>query len=714
MSLPTLLLKGNLIETGYSDKKEKLDEYRPIDYIIEFLEKRVNKQAKSVQDRILIVRSSTGSGKSTVMPSEIYHTQYDKLRRTIVCTQPRVFNAVSIPTEQIIPYNTKDKIKQGRQPLVLEENIGYQTKAFTKKPTKGLLFMTIGVLAQQIKIFTPEEFMQQYSIIIIDEAHERSIDTDFTLMFIKKFIQQHINNQNCPFLITTSATFDPFKFADYLLSDIKQKNERYKNIIDVSGFSHPIQDTFLQYPTNDLIQEAADTALKLHTENNDDIKNNEKFRDILIFVSGAGEIKKIKQILEGKNDKNFIVLSVTRQDIQGESDDFQNMTRSYHEIPGKPERRIMIATNVGETGITYPNLKYVIDTGFHNSSEFDPTTASSLLINKPVTKSMYRQRRGRSGRNAPGFSFPLYTEETYNKFLEDAYPEIIREDISHPILTLISGGDKSFNIQDVDLLDPPTPDSWTYTIEKLFTLGAIDKYSNPTKIGQIMANMSGLRLESLRMILAGYAWGACIQDLIILACFLEEKRKDIYPRLKDPEQEQEFKEFQKQLIPAKYKPLMDDSLQHILTFHTITSNNNNQKGKISPAGINPQAIDRIVVLQTEIATQLAANNLNPYHNWQQNAKQAIETNDLTEIIQYMTKIKQCIFEGYKMNLATKTDNATYITKRSHTQLKLQHFHFENAAKYIIFDNIFYMRNQETNIYEPQIDNIFILDGFVSI
>lgn len=800
MALPTLLVKGNLLETGYGPKQKELDEIVPIDYITDWFSKKIshepnipNPPGKSPADKILIVRSSTGSGKSTVMMSELFHKYYAKTKKNIACTQPRVFNAIDIPVKQVIPFNTKqflvDSGKKDREPLVLEENIGYQTKAFTKKPTKGLIYMTIGVLTQQLKIMTDKEFMQRYSFIVIDEAHERSIDTDFVLMAMKKFITKHYKNPDCPFLIITSATFDPYKFADYMLSN-ESKKDRYSNIIDVLGFSHKITDTYLKYSTNDFVTSAINLASQIHKDHPEDLDN--EFRDILIFVSGVGDIKKIITGLSAIKFENPIIpISVTRSDIQGETTNFQNITKPYKEIKligggsgndevdggsknnqsKHPTRRIMVATNVGETGITYPNLKYVIDTGFYNSSEFDPTLGVELLINKPVTKGMYRQRRGRCGRNAPGHAYALYTENSYNMLQEDAYPEIIKSEITTNILSLLimeadleaihnninlnelftktynnteyennpskitnyfdNLNKTNININKIDLLDKPSPDSWQYSLEKLFMLGAINTNSVPTALGIVIDKFPSIKIESISMILSSYAWGVSTSDLITIAVFLEQRRSDIFTGRDEKEyisalHKGEFAIFGKELTNIL---VSDDFINYLLIYYQFKQaamNNDDLDLYTKSSGINLDTMININALRDEVMISMAKIGLDPYYNYRNGidallrSKQNIEYND---ILKYLKGLKQCIFEGYKLNVAiyNKKENR-YITKKSHISLDINKEYLgiysvtnqksNENPNIIIFDKIRYMRSPMANIYEPIIDNVSIIDGYV--
>src|ERR1700678_1273482 len=492
MPLPTLLLPGNLIADDYSPKQNELDKNIPLDYIMKFFDDRIpqhygdnNAKIKSTNfnDRILILKSSTGSGKSTLIPPKLYHLFFERTRKNIACTQPRTLTAIEIPRNTIPPFNTKEMlIKAGYpnyEPLIYGKNMGTQTGVFTKKPVKGIIFMTPGIIVQQMNVMSNEEFMRKYSIIIIDEAHERSLEIDTVLYMLKKFINNNYQNKDCPFLVVMSATFDTKKFCDYLLENVKS-SDRYKNIINVKGFTYPIEERFLKYDSLNFIQTIIDTVIEIHKNNQldflsfkeiakdkkiykldedmreGDIIKAQKFRDILIFVKGPGEISKLKKKLNQLNstDEYFkqypiLPLALTGDLVTNQSIEYINTVEknieelSVEVIFGvkvtmkKPTRRVICSTNVAETGITIESLKYVIEPGWSYSSEFNPCIASGMLVAKPVTQSMYLQRRGRVGRKAPGICYPIYTKQIFEHMQENQYPDILKNDITLDLLSIL-------------------------------------------------------------------------------------------------------------------------------------------------------------------------------------------------------------------------------------------------------------------------------------
>ena len=286
MSLPTLLKKEYVLPGAWMSSEELADikNMASIDWIIKYLEKRTTIGGRrelpvtTMGDRVCVLRSGTGTGKSTVLPPYLYKIFNLKhnIDKNIICTQPTVATTVDIPY-QIVMYNKE---------MILGDTIGYQTKAFVNKPIKGLLFATIGVLLQQLKSSEDVEFMRKYSFIVIDEIHTRNIDTDSVLFYMKSFLSRNYKDPNCPYLILMSGTFDPELYMKYFEC-------KADSFVDVVGSSFYIQDNFAKYTVTNYIDYSIKLVTDIHINNLDDFTDNNIFRDILIFVQGAGQSKKI-------------------------------------------------------------------------------------------------------------------------------------------------------------------------------------------------------------------------------------------------------------------------------------------------------------------------------------------------------------------------------------------------------------------------------------
>lgn len=852
MSGPTLFRPGNLEAHDYSPSQEELDKYVPLDYIMKWFDERVpveyggksRKPIESPADRILILQSSTGSGKSTTIPPKLFHLFQKRTRKTIGITQPKKLTAIDIP-KTILPYQTKEFLAKvgcnDCEPLVFGENFGYQTGTAKLPISKGVLFMTDGVLLAQLSVMSNEMFMKKYSFILIDECHVRSLNLDTILFQMKRFININYLNPECPFLVVMSATFDTIKYTDYLLSEVSKK-ERYKNIIKVRGLTYPIEDHFLDYDSQNLLQTIVELVIKIHTENELDFLNpkellknkgiyklsedmnedtlvkKQKYRDILIFVKSGGDGKKLKKKIEILNSTNdyfkkypILCLNLTGEEVNKESDEYKqaieydikdltieviNKSTNKTEIK-KPTRRVIFGTNVAETGISIGTLRYVLEPGGLFSKEFNPNFAIEALISKPVTQDMYKQRRGRVGRTAPGVCYALYTKETFDKMQEIQFPDIIREDITLKMLSILirevdpenklndydlielfgltrKKNEENFlediqktkiNIYNMDLLDLPPADSMHYAIEKLFTLGAINSNMIPTITGFLINKFRFITVENIKMILSGFAWKAPIEDLIIIAAFLTQKKSDIFDdenieKYNEAVQNGKFTMFQnkKNIIRyGEYKTdlmMADDFIQFIILFNEF-------QRKISEIGImdldaikktgdrkkkqeikNKNMIDimnnwcekyalkidgLLTILETrdDIIDSMASMGLNPYQNYQKSYHLIENDYSDKEKYDYICNIKQCIFEGYKLNIAEwKKTEQKYYTRKTHIPIEFNSKYIQtkmdilkngdNNPHYIIFNNILLMLNKKTNLYDAKVDYISVLDGFIPV
>lgn len=809
MSGPTLFQKGKLEAHKYSPSKAELDQIVPIDYIMNWFSKRL-KSSNNPLDRIMVLKSSTGSGKSTVIPPEFYHRFFDEThRRNICCTQPRVLTSIEIP-KTILPFHTASFLKTigktNRKPLIMGDNIGFQNSVISKRPIRGIIYMTVGTLQQQLNIMSDEDFMRRYSLIVIDEAHERSIGTDFTLYMMKKFIMRNYKNPECPFLLVTSATFNTHKFADYLLSS-EPKTKRYENIINVGGFTFPITETWPKYDSDNYIQDAVSCAIKIHKENKNDflppsevvgtikslktkedklseLRESQVFRDILIFISGESDAKKIIQKLTEANSRDkelskypIVPIKLMGIDVSAKTENYKNITKPMSQIgveiaDGKkvsikhPVRRIIVATNVAETGITIDTLKYVIDTGYLKSSEFNPVYQVGMLVTSPVTQGMYTQRRGRSGRKAPGFAFPLYTKETFDSLQVDQFPDIVRGDIcldllgliikecdqdgrynEEPLVKLLADTEytdkiykTNINLYNLDLLDVPSVDSLHGSLDRLYRLGAITRASTPTLLGFIINKFRFMSVESIKMILAGFAWDISIIDLITIASyigvtdkqdfFMRGKRRDDNP-FQDAIDRGDFKF--PWFLPNHYRTellLSCDFIWGLLVWYNyqnVVSSSVDKSTDISlqdwceSVGVNYRSLNEMVESRDEILQMMASIGLNPYKSFDKSFRY-IESSELHN---WVSGIKQCIFEGYKTNIAVwDSSKNVYTTKLGRLQItpertwlmssiKSQEYGVNNP-KYIIYSGVRLRQDTRTNTYVTDVKHISAMDGYVPI
>lgn len=502
----TLLKVGSLVD-------DNLSQWVPIEYIIEWFRKRL--QLNGIQNRVLVLKSDTGSGKSTVFPAYIYKELYNRSAGGIAVTQPRIMNAITIVRDQLSgsPYYPF---------LKLGENLGWITGASKKRAKYGLTYLTIGSLLEQLKSMNDAQIMAKYRFIIIDEVHEATQEQSLLLYILKNFLKRNATNPQLPFVILTSATFDVEKFLDYfgVYAPGKDLNQQ-PNLIRVAGFAYPNETRWtLKAATADYLTTVVKVVRDIHLGNLADPPEN---RDILVFLPGMTEMLTVGKGLYAERDKmiekgkpTILVLYIDGETVKKNKSDFakisEDISKLTMKIKGKSYpvfRRVILSTIVAETGVTIDTLKYVVDSGFGKGPEFNPYYDFRGVIKQPVSKDKVRQRMGRANRKSPGVFYPIYPEYVFNKLPAKRKSDVEIMDVSAvvPALMLeeykrlylestarttsdLAGGDAKAGNQsgisrtadeislNIDIIDKIPQDSlWLYS-EKLYLLGLISPESD--------------------------------------------------------------------------------------------------------------------------------------------------------------------------------------------------------------------------------------------
>lgn len=835
--LPTLLRQG-FVKPNPKLKLSKsaidsINNMRSIDYIMNFISDRtpvssgssVKKPAKSIGDKVIVLKSDTGSGKSTVMPPFLYENFQDRTRRGIAITQPRILTAIDIA--EGLPEHYKF--------LKMDDNVGYLTGEYKREPkNKGITYMTIGILLAHLKVLNDDMFMRRYSYILIDEVHERDLNVDTSLYMLKKFLADNYKDPACPMVILMSATFDPSIFINYF-------NCPDENYIQVTGSSFPIEKNFLKFDSPDFVQYAINKAEELHISNIADIDENSRYRDIIIFVSGSVmaqaileklhifnskvlskpfnhvlqylEDKKKSEKLGGTNvEKRYYIapIDLSSKTFHASGAEYQNMFSDINSITYpiykltdkgnidlksvshwiKPTRRIIVATPIAETGVTIDTLKYCIDTGFYTSVQFNPDFAVKTIIPKDVTQGMATQRKGRVGRKSPGYWYPCYTEDTFNKLQIDQFANILTEDVTTELISIFiketesmiienESHDRSkkyiynnnlfltdyltnpsyyqlkqlkpLNISSIDFLESPSANSLIYSTEKLYGLGFINSQYNPTTMGIYANNIRKISMESRRMLLAGYAHGANILDLITIISFVEVERMYTFHRKYKPininpkklnEKEYEF----------YYKIIIgDEFIEYLFIWEMYSEFLDNMmkqtkakadKGKpyiFDISSIEQWCLDnkliydglnKVTNTRDEIIESLISMGINPYWNGLgvERGKYNLLTmfrENLDDCVGEIKKIKKCIVDGFRLNLLV-WDNSkkryvlnhrnTPVQVRSNVLSRMGDNAVQTNANFIVSSNIM-LRQSQNNPDMFQFEHsgsISILDSYLDI
>lgn len=484
--LPTLLEPGSLRLGAEGAPSDEV----PVEYITAWLRRRMPEyggRSAALADRVLIVRAETGSGKSTTLPVAVFRilrSERTPARQRyrgpgVICTQPRVLTAIALARDvSSRPWNPD---------MVLGETVGFQTGPVSNKPPAGLVYATAGVLAVQLQNQEDAEVMERYRFILIDEAHERSLDGDMTLLLLRNFYQRNAGDARLPFLLLTSATFETQRYADYF-------GVGPENIVEVIGRAYPIETHWPAQGTNDYPAEAAAVALRIHEGAPGDPPER---ADILIFMPGAAESAAVAAALARglkgyaaapAGHPPFLVLTINREVVISQTGDYPLVFEAPGRLPlvggARPTRRVIVATVVAETGLTIDTLRYVIDCGWSRVREAYPPWGATGIITRPAPQSRIKQRQGRAGRLFPGDFYPLYTKNVYGALEAQQLPEIISTGIGEAYLGVVREQQRQklrrgpaeapeFRVEDMALLDPPPPEAFLAANATAVALGFV-------------------------------------------------------------------------------------------------------------------------------------------------------------------------------------------------------------------------------------------------
>jgi ATP-dependent helicase HrpA len=434
--------------------------------------------------QVVVIAGETGSGKTTQLPKLCLAAGRGGAGM-IGCTQPRRIAARAVARRVAEELNTPLGGAVGYQ-VRFNENVGERT---------AIKFMTDGILLAEIQ---SDRWLSSYDTIIVDEAHERSLNIDFLLGYLKRLLVKRRDLK----IIVTSATIDTERFSRHFDNAA---------VVSVEGRGYPVDVRYRPLEGGeDEDNQARDSdrsVLDGIVSACDEIVRGSNTGDVLIFLPGEREIRDAHQALERRKYRHTEVLPLYARLSTRDQDRVFN--------PG-PQRRIVLATNVAETSLTVPRIHYVIDPGLARVKRYSPRQKLDRLHIEAISQASADQRKGRCGRIAPGTCYRLYSEAQF--LARDAYtdPEIRRAALAGVILRMLSLG--LGRIEDFPFLEPPDPraiaDGWQHLSE----LGAIDAERKLTQIGRTMARLP-VDVKLARMLVAAQKHG-CLRETLAIASFL--------------------------------------------------------------------------------------------------------------------------------------------------------------------------------------------------
>ncbi|WP_354624375.1 ATP-dependent RNA helicase HrpA [Psychromonas sp. MME2] len=441
--------------------------------------------AEAIRDhQVVIIAGETGSGKTTQIP-KICIELGRGVSGLIAHTQPRRLAARTVASRIAEELDSP-----------LGEAVGYRVR-FTDKVSENtyIKLMTDGILLAEIQ---NDRFLSQYDTIIIDEAHERSLNIDFLLGYLKRLLPRRPDLK----VIITSATIDPERFAHHFVD----KSGQHAPIIEVSGRTFPVETLYRpleEYAGGDQIEGIFNAVDELQRMGRG---------DILIFMNGEREIRDTAEALNRRNLRDTEVLPLFARLSVAE----QNRIFQSHR-----GQRIVLATNVAETSLTIPGIKYVIDTGTVRISRYSYRTKVQRLPIEPISQASANQRKGRCGRVSDGVCIRLYGEDDFLSRPEFTDPEILRTNLSSVILQMLALGLGEIN--QFPFVEPPQDRNIKDGFTLLEELGAVnlavkDPRKKLTPLGRNLAKLP-VDPRLARMILAASEFG-CVHEVMVISAAL--------------------------------------------------------------------------------------------------------------------------------------------------------------------------------------------------
>ncbi|XP_019263276.1 PREDICTED: probable pre-mRNA-splicing factor ATP-dependent RNA helicase DEAH4 isoform X2 [Nicotiana attenuata] len=421
--------------------------------IVRFEEKIIETVEKNP---VVVVIGETGSGKSTQLSQMLYKRGYAK-SGMIAVTQPRRVAAVSVSRRVAQEQNVR-----------LGEEVGYAIRFEDRTSEKThIKYLTDGVLLRE-SLFNPE--LNQYSVIILDEAHERSLNTDILLGLMKRLIKRRQSNLK---VLITSATLDGGKVSRFF-SDCP--------VLTVPGELFPVEIVHISERPKNYVEASLKTAIDIHVR--------EPEGDILIFLTGQDDIEKLVLKLEEKIQslQEGSCLDALILPLHGSLP--PEMQVRVFSPPPPNCRRFIVSTNIAETSLTVDGVVYVIDSGYVKQRQYNPSTGMYSLEVVQISKVQAKQRAGRAGRTRPGKCYRLYPSMVYHDdFLDATVPEIQRSSLAGTVLYLKSLDLADMDILKFDFLDSPSIESLEDALKQLYLVDAIDENGSITSLGRKMAEL---------------------------------------------------------------------------------------------------------------------------------------------------------------------------------------------------------------------------------
>ncbi|RCI11278.1 hypothetical protein L249_7360 [Ophiocordyceps polyrhachis-furcata BCC 54312] len=601
-------------------------------------------QARSV----LVLVGETGSGKSTQVPQFLYREPW--CRRSVIrlpesrdelsvggviaITQPRRVAATALA------HRVSREVGTPLEKTAKNGLVGYAVR-FDHQVPRGtkIKFLTEGTLLQEL---LRDPYLRRYSAVIVDEIHERSLNVDILIGFLKQILTGDLRGRGgVPLkVVIMSATADVRTFQEFFSTKATVDEGKVVEIIKIKGRQFPVEITYEPQPVPDVEDALLRRIFKLHVE-------EALPGDILAFLTGQEEIESAERLIEefaatlASNVPRIKVCPLYGQlSMQGQREAFLPVKDSF-------TRKVILATNIAETSVTVPGVRYVVDCGKAKVKRFRPRLGMESLLPKVISKSSALQRAGRAGREGPGKCFRLYTESTFESFQEAELPEILRNDVLGAVLTM-----KAHGIRDImafPLLDAPGTESLEKALLQLHFLGALSDCGDITPAGAQMARFPISPTLSAVLQAAARIDFDCISEAIdIISCIASGD--DIFLQLQSEDAQEQAGQLRKELQRRE-----GDLITYLTTLQRYTAEETDRSEWCKERRVNLRNMRQALNIRRQLRSMcigegLVSEALPP--DPQPFAPVSPERADV---------ILRCFMRGFAMKTATLAPDGSYAT-----------------------------------------------------
>ncbi|KAK3329563.1 P-loop containing nucleoside triphosphate hydrolase protein [Apodospora peruviana] len=627
------------------------------------------------QDDVLVLVGETGSGKSTQVPQFLYQEQWCQRKKVriekdgwteevnvggmIAITQPRRVAATTlahrVSREAGTPLNGERGVSSNRKNATSRGLVGYSVRFDHRVPpgTK-IKYMTEGMLLQEL---LRDPHLRQYSAIIVDEIHERSVDVDLLSGFLKQIVtRDKAGRAGIPLkVVIMSATANVESIKQFFSgatpdepfdsSTVKEDpTSSPVRLLQIEGRQFPVDVVHTLKPVPDIQETLLKTIFKIHTE--EPLQDKHGRADILAFLTGQEEIEAAQRLIEEyaatlaanvPKIKVFPLFGQLSMEAQHEA---------FQPIKGGFTRKIVLATNIAETSVTVPGVRYVVDCGKAKVKQFRPRLGMESLLAKPISKSSAIQRAGRAGREGPGKCFRLYTEETYGTLEKTDLPEILRTDVLGAVLTM-----KARGIDDVmsfPLMDPPDVESVEKALLHLHLLGAIDDEGGITETGRKMVRFPVTAPYARVLLAAADPKFECLAEAIDIISIITAG-EDIFLQIQTEETKEEVEIYRKELYRRE-----GDLLTYLNTMQLYVSENADRVQWCKTRKINTRNMKQALNIRKQLRGLCVKQGLMEQPPPDPQPFSPISPERAATIL-------QCFLKGFALKTAMLAPDSSYVT-----------------------------------------------------